>query len=241
MGSSASSIKVVSLTAVGSALKAALRGPGSDIVKADQLITLDASGSLDPDDPNGNKPLSFAWECVRADFPAPCFASTDRGTQKGARWTLNATLLTPDIEHTFRVIVNKGSRSATAPAVKVTPRAAKIPLARIVRQCGVGGEQSCPDRHSVDKALSLSLRVDPSSAGATWTWSSEQVPTISGTTSADLTISPNNLPSSGALVVSATLLLEGVEGRSTIQVPLNGKPSCVPAAGEKGCGSGDSQ
>ena len=234
-GATVNTCKTVSLTAVGSPLKAALRGPGSDIIKADQLVVLDASASGDPDDPNGNKPLTFTWDCTREDFPAPCFATTDRGSQKGSTWALNATLLTPDVEHTFTVTVNKGSRSAVAPPVKFTTRAAKIPLARIVRQCGGAGEQSCPGMHNVDKPLGLLLRLDPSSTGATWAWSSDQMPSISSIITAELNVAPSNLTATGMLVVCAVLQLEGVEGRASIQVPLNGRPTCVPPAGESSC------
>jgi hypothetical protein len=89
--------------------------------------------------------------------------------------------------------------------------------------------------HNVDKPLGLLLRLDSSSAGATWAWSSDQVPSISSRTAAELNLAPGALPASGMLVVTAVLQLEGVEGRASIQVPLNGRPTCVPPAGDSSC------
>lgn len=32
-----------------------------------------------------HSPMSFSWDCVREDFPKPCFAGTDMGNIKGNR------------------------------------------------------------------------------------------------------------------------------------------------------------
>jgi REJ domain len=85
----------VTLEAVGAPLVAQLKGPSGD-VKSDKTVTLDAGTSSDPDDPQGSKPMTFTWDCVREDFPQPCFASTNRGDQVGAKWSLPASLLAVD-------------------------------------------------------------------------------------------------------------------------------------------------
>jgi hypothetical protein len=33
----------------------------------------------------GNKPLSFSWDCVREDWPQPCFGGMGMGEIKGGR------------------------------------------------------------------------------------------------------------------------------------------------------------
>jgi hypothetical protein len=168
-GSTAAATADVALTAVGSQLSASLLGPSGDVM-GDREIVLDASKSVDPDDPKvwvarvfrqttaatfrslpqvlklcqicvtvhsvllvakicstsiyrrtawhapkpcwgrfsallscayiqtqhkltscslyvqGASPLSFSWDCVREDFPKPCFAGTAMGDIKGSRW-----------------------------------------------------------------------------------------------------------------------------------------------------------
>ena len=235
-GATKAATKVVELLAVGAPLEASLKWAGGEVVKADQLIILDATGSKDPDDPNGKQPLTYLWECVREDFPTPCFSTLDRGVQRAGKWTFSARLLDPNIEHTFRVTVVKGGRSATATnPIKITAKAAQVPTGRIVRLCsGAGDTQACPTLHNADSPLSLALYLDPSSSAATYSWSSDQIPSISGRTGTSLAIPVDKLPRSGVLVVSVQLLLEGVEGRTSLSIPINAPPRCVPAVeGEK--------
>jgi hypothetical protein len=72
-GSLGSSYATVDLRAEGSALVAALEGP-SGRQPDTLLLLLDASKSLDPDDPQGSSgALTFSWGCTRQDFPALCF------------------------------------------------------------------------------------------------------------------------------------------------------------------------
>jgi hypothetical protein len=225
--------EIISLTAQGSPLKAAVRGPAG-YVKSNQLIKLDASASIDPDDPDNNKPMIYTWECTREDFPAPCFQASDRGMQDGPRWVVNASLLTPDKEHTFTLNVSKGLRSTTAAPLVVIPRSAQIPTGQIVRLCGRGSQGDCPERHNTDAPLTLSIRLDATSAAASFSWFSEQVPGISTTGDTQLTIPPSALPTSGVLVVTAKLLLNEEQGLAALAVPLNDKPSCQ-APGGIGC------
>jgi hypothetical protein len=66
-------VPTVDLLAEGSELVAALEGP-SGRQPATSLLLLDASKSLDPDDPQGSSgALTFSWGCTRQDFPALCF------------------------------------------------------------------------------------------------------------------------------------------------------------------------
>jgi hypothetical protein len=71
-GTPGSSTARVALTAVGSPLVAQLAGKAGEI-SAGSNVTLSAARSFDPDDPGNAVPLSFFWECIREDYPMPCF------------------------------------------------------------------------------------------------------------------------------------------------------------------------
>lgn len=220
---SKASVDVV-LTAEGSPLQAQLKGP-SGSVRGDRTLVLNAAGSVDPDDPTGNTPMTVAWECIRADYPAPCFAGTDYGEQSGLGWKLKATLLTANIQHTFKVTVSKGGRSASA-ALSLTPlpTASKVPTGRIIRQCS---GSTCPKRHNADTALALTLAPDSGFEAATVTWRSDQLAGTDLGSAADLSVPAAKLPAAGALVVNAVLKLpSGETGNTQLTIPVNGKPSC---------------
>jgi hypothetical protein len=91
-GSPGSSYATVDLRAEGSALVAALEGP-SGRQPDTSLLLLDASKSMDPDDPQGSSgALTFSWGCTRQDFPALCFQGS---YQVGPRAV--ALLAVPDL------------------------------------------------------------------------------------------------------------------------------------------------
>lgn len=214
----------VTLVAEGSPLQALLQGPSGSI-QGSRTIVLNASKSNDPDDPTSNTPFSITWECARADYPAPCFAGTDYGEQSGLVWKLKASLLAPNLLHTFKVTVSKGSRSASAfVALTPLPTASKVPTGRITRQCS---GSACPKRHNADAPLALTLAPDAGFESATVSWQSDQLADVALGTSADLSIPPAKLPATGALVVNAVLkLATGEQSITQISVPTNGKPSC---------------
>jgi len=65
-----------------SAVKGALRG-GGVTARSTQSITLDASGSTDPDDPEAG--LEYRWECARADDTGgACLVSSGDGGGGGS-------------------------------------------------------------------------------------------------------------------------------------------------------------
>lgn len=172
----ATTVEVV-LTPEGSPISAVLRGPSGD-VRADRTITLNAASSVDPDDPSNNTPMEVEWRCQREDFPNPCFTGTDFGSQNGLTWSIRAGLLSPDLKHVFTVNLRKVTGDATKHAsafLVVTPKAAAIPTGRLVRVCA---GTACPEKHSADMPLALSLVTDAASAGATVTWTSDQVKSI---------------------------------------------------------------
>lgn len=215
----------VSLVAQGSPLQAVLQGP-SGSVRGNRTIVLDADKSYDPDDPTGNEPLAVTWECVRSDYPAPCFASTDYGEQSGLTWKLRAALLTPNLQHTFKVTVSKGSRSASS-SVSLTPlpTASRLPTGRLIRQCS---GTTCSNRHNTDTALALTLAPDAGFETATVSWQSDQLSDVDLGTAPDLSIPAAKLPATGTIVVNAVLKLASREQSITqLKVPLNGKPKCT--------------
>jgi hypothetical protein len=215
----------ITLQPQSSPLVARLRGPTGDIPDT-RTIVLNAAGSVDPDDPHGVSPLSVTWECVRADFPQTCFTGLNSfGKQNGLTWTLPANLLTPDIEHTFRVTVQRASGGATASdSVTLKPTTAKIPTGRIRRVCGIG---ACPARHNVDDALSLTMALDAGSETATVTWSVEQIPSLAAVTGQDFTITTGNLPKTGFVTVRAVVAQGAATSTTRMTIPINGKPECA--------------
>jgi hypothetical protein len=173
-GSSVATQYNVTLSPQASLVKAVLRGPSGD-VRTDRTIILNATSSMDPDDPTNNKePFQIDWRCERDDFPAPCFPGKEYGIQRGLTWTINGSLLTAGRKYTFTANVKKsGSRSDKASLV-ITPTAAAIPTGRILRVCG----GTCPEKHSAEKDLSLSVVADGGFAHAVVAWSSDQLPDL---------------------------------------------------------------
>lgn len=164
----------VTLTPVPSSIKANLRGPSGG-VRADRQIILNATSSVDPDDPtNSRKSFSVDWECIRDDFPNPCFPGKAFGNQRGLTWTIPVGVLESGRVHTFKAIIGKDdARPSEVAGLTITPKA-DIPSGRLVRVCGA----ACPEKHSADMPLALSMVLDASSAGAKVTWASDQVPRL---------------------------------------------------------------
>lgn len=224
-GAAAATSVSVTLKPLASPLVAKLRGPAGDIPDT-RTIVLNAAGSSDPDDPQGANPLTVIWECIRADFPQTCFTGINSfGKQDGLTWTLPASLLTANIEHTFRVTVARADGSGSvSDAVTLKPTTAKVPTGRIRRVCGVS---DCPIRHSADDALSLTMALDAGSESATVTWSVEQMPSLAPVTGQDFTITSGNLPKTGYVSVRAVVAQGAAQSRTRVHIPINGKPECA--------------
>lgn len=225
----------VTLVAAGSQLVAKLKGPSGDI-KSDRDIILNAAGSYDPDDPQGTRPLSVVWECIRADYPAPCFTGANNtGNRTGLTWSLNAKLLAPGLEHVFKATVKRTNAdnsvdesSAATASVTFTPKAAAIPSGRIRRVCST---DACPELHSTDSALIVTMALDAASEGAAITWGSVQVPELGNVTGKDFVIPASMLPKTTAITISATLDSGSATSTTSVTIPINGKPTCTRAAG----------
>jgi hypothetical protein len=238
-GSDLKSSATVKLLAVGSPLVARLGGLTGDVMDDRQLV-LDASGSVDPDDPGATTPLAFSWSCMRADFPMPCFSGGARGQQSGATWSLPASLLGLDVAHIFTVTVSKGEgetlRSASA-SLSMTPRTSSVPLptGRLLRLCG----GDCPEQHSVDEPLSLQLLLDAGAETAAIEWSSTAVYLGGADNKTALTIPASELPKGGSLVVSVRLSDvvhdKAVSSLTSLVVPLNAPPACSLGSGATDC------
>jgi hypothetical protein len=216
----------VTLLPMRSPIRAVLRGPDGD-VRAARTIVLNAGSSEDPDDPGNSRPFGITWQCTRADFPTPCFEGTDFGVQRGLTWTINGSLLTPGVAHTFIGVLTKGSSRSAAASLTLKPSADAIPTGRIVRVCGA----KCPHHHNANSPLALSLLLDADAAGAAAAWSSDQVDGLSsfdGKT--DIVVPASSLPTSGRVSITAMLTLNRASSRTTITVPINGKPLCSKAS-----------
>lgn len=131
----------------------------------------------------------------------------------------------------FAAIAASSDRMAYASLEGVRPRSAAVPTGTIIRACGA---LACPQQHSSDQPLSLSLQLPPAFAAAAVQWSSDQV-ALAGTglnlNGLDLTIPAALLPRGGVVTVSAALTLSGQTGTATLAVPVNAAPYCADAAG----------
>jgi hypothetical protein len=232
VGSSVSSTSVVTLVAAGPPLSAALDGPSGDVPEA-WVVVLNASRSNDPADPSAL--LTYSWDCLRADFPVPCFNSSTRGTQAGAVWTIPGDVLAADVAHTFTVTVTRDTRSASA-QVTLTPRAGVIPTGKLQRQCAASssdGSGGCSGPHNTDQPLAIVLQLAPGAAESlTWQWQVAGQAMPGADNSTKLVIPADQLPGSGTLDISVALtnVTSSTSGATSIMVPLNPAPRCTAAA-----------
>jgi hypothetical protein len=205
-GETEETVLEVALTPKFSPIKANLRGPSGD-VRADREFILNATSSVDPDDPtNTRRPFVVDWECIRDDFPNPCFPGKAFGNQRGLVWTIPAGLLEPGRVHSFKAIVSKSdNRTSGMAGVAITPKA-DIPTGRLVRVCGA----VCPEKHSADMPLALSMVLDASSAGAAVAWTSDQVTSINSNDGEPAQISKHSSASCTCCLTSTCTELQGV-------------------------------
>lgn len=221
---------VLNITLYGQAseLRPVLRGP-SGSVRMDRTIVLNASSSMDPDDPtNSITPFNINWECRRSDWPTPCYTGRAFGSQQELSWSFEGSNLAAGVEYTFTATLSKRSRHGSYPAsLKLTPTSNPVPTGRLVRVCAA---RLCPTMHNSVDPLPLSVLADAGSEGAVVSWSSDQVPFISSFSGRlDINIPADQLPSSGAVTVTATLTKAGLSSQALITVPINGKPTCSRA------------
>lgn len=156
----------------------------------------------------------------------PCFGNSTTGDQSNGKWTLPAALLIVDKLHSFAVTVSKASATDTRTGtntISLTPRLAQLPIptGSIQRLCG----GMCSPKHSTDSPLSLLLKLAPGFEAATVAWRSDQIANIS-TTALQLTLQPQQLPTTDSLTVTASMTLNQVTGSTSITVPLNSRPAC---------------
>ena len=79
-------------------------------VKTAGTVVLDASKSVDPDDPQGT--LDFAWSCYHEDFPKACFgnATADKLPRVvGSRYVIPAGSMDSGKWHKIELLVSKGN------------------------------------------------------------------------------------------------------------------------------------
>ncbi|KAG2486681.1 hypothetical protein HYH03_014611 [Edaphochlamys debaryana] len=247
----------VTLTVLAQPPGASLTGPTGDTA-AETALVLDATASRDPDASAGSATLTFVWECKRADYPTPCFSTSNQGDQATSpgKWTIPAGLLTSGVWHTFTVRVSKSVPEGTPPlestaTLKLRPRPAEpcFPRGTLRRLCAPA---LCSRPHPMGRPLDLMLTVE-GTAGSTdviksVVWSSDQAPSVAtlkgtgGPTSGVflLTIPPASLPSAPSITVAATMMnANGTSGVATLTIALSSAPYCsdtsTPAAGSGPC------
>lgn len=156
----------------------------------------------------------------------PCFVNSTTGNQSNGKWAIPVSLLTVDKLHSFTVTVSKACPTDTrtgSNAITLTPKLAQLPFPTGTIQRLYGG--TCSPRHSTDNPPSLLLKLDPGFEKAAVAWWSDQIANI-GSTALQLTLQPQQLPTTDSITVTATMTLNQVTGSTFITVPLNSRPSC---------------
>ena len=99
------------IATVATPLVAAISG-GNSAYQASTTAVLDGRSSVDPDDPSGSIPLSFAWRCfVGSSMTTPC--STEVATSSVLTLSSALQSLSPGT-YTFQLTVSKDTRVAAA-------------------------------------------------------------------------------------------------------------------------------
>ncbi|GIL67802.1 hypothetical protein Vafri_21078 [Volvox africanus] len=227
-GSGSAEVLVV---ASGSPPLASLKGPAGDVLDNTTLV-FNASASSDPDNPSDPRgALKYSWECRRSDYPTPCFASSEQGSQGQGLWTLPPRLLSSDVWHTITATVYKNVTEGATPlsatsSVSFRPRSATSPFLRgtLSRLCAA---TACSAPHSTDRDLTVLLQLAApyntasTAAGITVTWSSTEAPAVSGLSAVTATTNPSSGLAAGAFQLTIpTAFLPSAESSITITATL---------------------
>jgi hypothetical protein len=84
-GSATTASDSITLTALESPLAAQLTGPSGTVHSTKGNLTFDASGTIDPDDPqNAASEMRYLWSCQNVVDLSPCF-----GSQVDGVWSID--------------------------------------------------------------------------------------------------------------------------------------------------------
>lgn len=231
--------------AVASPLAVAVSGGNTLVGKG--AITLDASGSRDPDGEPG--PLNFEWQCSPpaglASASGGCLSAdgaTDLGRFLGTAPALPGLQLRgappPGANYTLTVTAQKGFRSATARVWLVVQSGVTLPVIalqqlaqpkvnptqKVVLRATVASDAPPSSLHTEWSAVSAPAGFDLSAAG------------VAGTplTSTSLVLNPGALPPRSTVVLRLSVSDAGGATSADIAVPVAGTPRGLGGPGTLG-------
>ncbi|GMH39711.1 hypothetical protein BSKO_07609 [Bryopsis sp. KO-2023] len=236
----------VTLSAQGSPLIARIDGPYGNVVVENE-ICLDASGSFDPEDPQGIRPIAVEWICsLEAVGGKPCFSGKEQPVVEGGRLCVPRSLLTVGSRYVYTAQISKvdagqagsvtRSASATTTFVPLAPDSV-IPTGAAKLLCG---SEKCPSLLSPGEDVNLMVVVDPEHVNSTSIeWACDGIDNLEeaawwGTNSTILVIKPNTFE--GGTEAKCTAFLSSTEtttkGEAEILFKMSAPPICVSATQE---------
>ncbi|CAD7697795.1 unnamed protein product [Ostreobium quekettii] len=242
-----SSSTEVTLRPFGSDVRAYCEGPAGDVL-LDGDITLDASKSLDPDDPfNQVQSFAYEWSCSLEDG-SPCFSGkTGPKSATGTTVVLGPDSLTANVRkyHLYTVTVSKKEqgpedgdpvvvRKASAMCIfRPQDASSPMPTGKAVMDCG---DLPCPARVNPTEIVVLKV-TDLKYADTTVSWSSSAINdlssmTVGGVNNAVLFIKPDMLEGGAEYQFVATLSRGGEQGETVVPFATNAAPFCGRADGQ---------
>jgi hypothetical protein len=226
--SSQTSVQVIVLQ---SSIVAVIAGGSSRNVRVSDLITLDASGSYDPDYPVSSS-LSFAWTCIQTapTLNETCGLNLPTVTTSA---TINPTASAAEIGTTssFTVSVYDSSRIATQ-TVSVTLQSSFSPKITLTSypttkfnpsaQLTIGATISYSGAGTASWSVDAPYTIDLQSVALTTV--STSVSAASTSVNYNLVIGPNSLAANNFFTFELSCTIAGASTFTTVSVQTNGPP-----------------
>ncbi|XP_078607580.1 uncharacterized protein LOC144879732 isoform X1 [Branchiostoma floridae x Branchiostoma japonicum] len=125
-------------------------------IGSDQEVTLDGSGSRDPDNADGN--MYFQWTCKETDTSLPCYVQSENGEpaplplSDQATTTVQGSMLNANTWYTFSLIIRKENRSAST-SVKLFVSPNEVPQVEV---------DPVPEKVNPDRRVVINFRLTTS-------------------------------------------------------------------------------
>jgi len=133
-------------------------------VKVDGLVILDGTGSYDPD---GNYPLTYAWEIISTPSGSTAISSASDSSE----WTFSFTVDLPG-EYTIQLVVTDSLGTASEPYLVLVSTSNSMPVAD-------AGSNQALSKEGITVELDGSQSFDPDGDPITYAWSITSKPPFS--------------------------------------------------------------
>ncbi|GMH46096.1 hypothetical protein BSKO_14060 [Bryopsis sp. KO-2023] len=237
----------VLLHAHGSPIIPRIKGKYGDVALVDD-VCLDASASIDPDDPQQLTGFSVEWKCEKHEIGGEaCFTGSNQPVVEGTRLCIPPELLTVGVWYYYTAKVSKtdvgvttATRSGTTTiAFRPKPADSPVPIGSIEMQCGA---RDCPRLFNPTDLVNLMVTVEkPYARNTSIAWSCDGIDdlegiVIGGIHRQNLLIKPNMLGAGAEITCSATLTRNDIDtdsGTAVKTFTMNSPPYCGAVDG--GC------